>query len=147
MWQPIIGAASTAQPTPADVTTTEHHATADNRLAAAIEILAATPEPGRKMPARTQEQGSTGRRVSALLLTNLTDRRDVDQSAAATAGLKHLLSLGGVYARRRAARRICGPALIRERSLGRQRGRPARRQNRASVLARSLLTVGSMQKS
>jgi acetyl esterase/lipase len=28
MWEPIIGAASTAQPVPADVTTTEHYATA-----------------------------------------------------------------------------------------------------------------------
>jgi acetyl esterase/lipase len=30
MWEPIIGAASTAQPIPADVTTSEHHATADD---------------------------------------------------------------------------------------------------------------------
>jgi acetyl esterase/lipase len=30
MWEPIIGAASTAQPIPADVTTTEHYATADD---------------------------------------------------------------------------------------------------------------------
>jgi acetyl esterase/lipase len=30
MWEPIIGAASTAQPIPEDVKTTEHHATADD---------------------------------------------------------------------------------------------------------------------
>ena len=30
MWEPIIGAASTAQPIPADVTTSEHYATADD---------------------------------------------------------------------------------------------------------------------
>ena len=30
MWEPIIGAASAAQPIPADVTTSEHHATADD---------------------------------------------------------------------------------------------------------------------
>jgi acetyl esterase/lipase len=30
MWEPIIGAAGTAQPIPADVTTSEHHATADD---------------------------------------------------------------------------------------------------------------------
>ena len=30
LWEPIIGAASTAQPIPADVTTSEHHATADD---------------------------------------------------------------------------------------------------------------------
>ena len=30
MWEPIIGAASTAQPIPDDVTTSEHHATADD---------------------------------------------------------------------------------------------------------------------
>jgi hypothetical protein len=30
MWEPIIGAASTAQPIPADVTTSEHHATAED---------------------------------------------------------------------------------------------------------------------
>jgi acetyl esterase/lipase len=30
MWEPIIGAASTAQPIPADVTTSEHRATADD---------------------------------------------------------------------------------------------------------------------
>jgi acetyl esterase/lipase len=30
MWEPIIGAASSAQPTPADVTTSEHHATAED---------------------------------------------------------------------------------------------------------------------
>jgi acetyl esterase/lipase len=30
MWEPIIGAASTAQPTPADVTASEHHATAED---------------------------------------------------------------------------------------------------------------------
>jgi hypothetical protein len=30
IWEPIIGAASTAQPIPADVTTTEHYATADD---------------------------------------------------------------------------------------------------------------------
>ena len=30
MWEPIIGAAGTAQPIPADVTTTDHHATADD---------------------------------------------------------------------------------------------------------------------
>jgi acetyl esterase/lipase len=30
MWAPIIGAASTAQPIPADVTTSEHYATADD---------------------------------------------------------------------------------------------------------------------
>jgi acetyl esterase/lipase len=30
LWEPIIGAASTAQPIPADVTTTEHYATADD---------------------------------------------------------------------------------------------------------------------
>ncbi|GAB3969147.1 alpha/beta hydrolase [Actinoallomurus acanthiterrae] len=31
IWEPIIGAAGTAQPIPADVTTSEHHATADDR--------------------------------------------------------------------------------------------------------------------
>ena len=30
MWEPIIGAAGTAQPIPADVTTTDHHATTDD---------------------------------------------------------------------------------------------------------------------
>jgi hypothetical protein len=30
MCEPIIGAATTAQPTPADVTTSEHYATADD---------------------------------------------------------------------------------------------------------------------
>ncbi|MFE2839959.1 alpha/beta hydrolase, partial [Streptomyces mirabilis] len=30
MWEPIIGAASAAQPIPTDVTTAEHHATADD---------------------------------------------------------------------------------------------------------------------
>jgi len=30
MWEPLIGAASAAQPVPADVTTTDHHATADD---------------------------------------------------------------------------------------------------------------------
>jgi hypothetical protein len=30
MWEPIIGAASTAQPIPADVETSEHHTTADD---------------------------------------------------------------------------------------------------------------------
>jgi acetyl esterase/lipase len=30
MWEPIIGAASTAQPIPADVTTSEHYATAED---------------------------------------------------------------------------------------------------------------------
>jgi acetyl esterase/lipase len=30
LWEPIIGAAGTAQPMPADVTTSEHHATADD---------------------------------------------------------------------------------------------------------------------
>jgi len=30
LWEPVIGAAGTAQPIPADVTTSEHHATADD---------------------------------------------------------------------------------------------------------------------
>lgn len=30
MWEPIIGAASAAQPIPTDVTAAEHHATADD---------------------------------------------------------------------------------------------------------------------
>ncbi|MEV4636965.1 hypothetical protein AB0J80_06395 [Actinoplanes sp. NPDC049548] len=30
LWEPIIGAAAAAQPLPADVTTSEHHATADD---------------------------------------------------------------------------------------------------------------------
>jgi hypothetical protein len=53
MWEPIIGAASTAQPIPADVTTTEHYATADNRLAIGYR----QPRPARTDDARPNTSG------------------------------------------------------------------------------------------
>jgi hypothetical protein len=54
---------------PADPDRRDHdRALRDRRRPTRYRIQAATPEPGWTMPARTQEQGSTGRRVSALLL-------------------------------------------------------------------------------
>jgi hypothetical protein len=50
MWEPIIGAASTAQPIPADVTTTEHHVTADEQFAAAIGYRQPRPSPHGRYP-------------------------------------------------------------------------------------------------
>ena len=94
---------------PADVTTTEHDATADNRLRHRIQ--AATPDPGRTMPARTQEQGSTRRRVSALLLASSAFRRVADRLIGTTVGPKD-------------------PLLFAERSLVGNLKPPARRQNR-----------------
>ena len=47
-----------------------------------------------------------------LLVANLAHRRVVDQSAVATTGRKHLLSLGGVYAQSRATRATLGPAFM-----------------------------------
>src|SRR3954469_25948075 len=46
MWEPIIGAASTAQPIPADVTTSEHYATAGD----GAQIKQARRDPGPRRP-------------------------------------------------------------------------------------------------
>ncbi|MEU9186245.1 alpha/beta hydrolase [Streptomyces sp. NPDC048484] len=46
MWEPIIGAASAAQPVPADVTTTEYYATADDGTKITMRWYARTGAPG-----------------------------------------------------------------------------------------------------
>ncbi|MEU6392328.1 alpha/beta hydrolase [Streptomyces sp. NPDC046939] len=45
MWEPIIGAASAAQPTPADVTTTEYYATTDDTTRITMRWYAKTGAP------------------------------------------------------------------------------------------------------
>ncbi|MGW0571123.1 alpha/beta hydrolase [Streptomyces tauricus] len=45
LWEPIIGAASAAQPVPADVTTTEYHATADDGTKITLRWYAKTDAP------------------------------------------------------------------------------------------------------
>ena len=49
-------------------------------------------------------QGRLVRDPRDAAFANLAHRLVVDQSAVATTGLKHLLSLGGVYAQSRASR-------------------------------------------
>jgi len=58
MWEPIIGAASIAQPIPADVTTTEHYATADNRLA--IGYRQPRPSPDGRCPPEHKRRARPG---------------------------------------------------------------------------------------
>ena len=61
MWEPIIGAASTAQPIPADVTTTEHYATTDDQFAAATGYRQPRPSPdGRCPPAHKRARPGGG---------------------------------------------------------------------------------------
>jgi hypothetical protein len=82
---------------PADPDRRDHdRALRDRRRPTRYRIQAATPEPGWTMPARTQEQGSTGRRVSALLLarsravspTTETDEGTVVLRALASAQMR-----------------------------------------------------------
>jgi hypothetical protein len=57
--------------------------------------------------------GVTLARRGHLLLANIALRGVVDQSVFRTVGPEDPLSVGGVYGRRRAARRIHGPAFLR----------------------------------
>ena len=96
----------------------------DRRQPTRHRIQAATPDPGRTMPARTQEQGSTRRRVSALLLATSEARGLVDPPLVVTVGPKHPLFFGGVYEPRVPARGIAAPLSRGERSLAQDRLRP-----------------------
>jgi hypothetical protein len=60
MWEPSIAAASTAQPVLADVNTTEHYATADDRLAGAIGYRQPRQSPDGQCPPEHQSRARSG---------------------------------------------------------------------------------------
>jgi hypothetical protein len=66
-----------------------------------------------RITATGMKQVSRAESSCDLLVANLAHRRVVDPSADRTVGTEDPLSVGGVYARRRVARRIAGPAIAR----------------------------------
>ena len=66
MWEPIIGAASTAQPIPADVTTSEHHATAHDGARIKLRwYVAGSRARARPLPCRSRPSLSLRKMLSA----------------------------------------------------------------------------------